>query len=292
MPTAWTETTVTVARTHAEAVASFLLDLGSPGLVTDDGDPTVSLTGYLALDATTELAALRRLCDELGGATPELPPAHIETRVIEQEDWAHTWMDHFPPLAVGERLYITPPWISAVPAGRVAVVIDPGLAFGTGHHATTQGCLTLLEHHIRSHAVRRALDLGTGSGILAIAMVKLGVDEVWAVDTDPEARRAARSNSERNGVAGRIRVADTLADAVGVFDLVTANLLGSLLIDMAAALAAVLARRGHLITSGILLAEAPDVLAAFGKHGLAERRRIVGSGAGEWVTFDLARRSS
>jgi len=292
MPRAWTETTVTVARTHAEAVASFLLDLGSPGLVTDDGDPIVRLTGYLALEATTELVALRRLCDELGGTTPGLPAARIQTRVIEQEDWAHAWMDHFPPLAVGERLYITPPWVTAVPAGRVAIVIDPGLAFGTGHHATTQGCLTLLEHDVRGRGVQRALDVGTGSGILAIAMVKLGVDEVWAVDTDPEALRAARGNAERNEVAGRIYFGNALGDATGIFDLITANLLSSLLIELAPALAAVLTPDGHLITSGILLAEAPDVLAAFEQQGLNERRRTTGSGAGEWMTLDLVRRSS
>ncbi len=287
MANAWTETTVTVARAHAEAVASFLLDLGSPGLATDESDSLVQVTGYLAVEAESQLRELRALCDELAASTPGLPATRIETRRVEQEDWAHAWMDHFPPLCVGDSLYVVPPWLTDVPAGRIAVVIDPGLAFGTGHHATTQGCLVLLERVVRSGRVRRAVDVGTGSGILAIALSKLGVEEVWAVDVDAEARRAAGDNCERNGVADRVRIGTELADAAGRFDVIAANLLSSLLIEMAPALAAALAPAGHVIVSGILDAEAADILAAFAAQGLHESGRVTGSGAGEWVTLDL-----
>jgi ribosomal protein L11 methyltransferase len=175
------------------------------------------------------------------------------------------------------------------------VVIDPGLAFGTGHHATTQGCLTLLERRVRDGGVRRALDLGTGSGILAIALAKLGVAEVWAVDTDADACRVARENCERNAVAERIRICDRLELAPGPFDLVAANLLGPQLIELSPVLAAVLAPCGHLIASGLLICEAPAVTAAFAAEHLVESERVqrssvdtVGS-PGDWVTLDLAR---
>jgi ribosomal protein L11 methyltransferase len=292
MPSAWTETTVTVAAAHAEAVASFLLDLGSPGLTTDESESLVQLTGYLAVDAAASLRELRTLCDELGATTPELPPARIATRRVEQEDWAHAWMDHFPPLCVGDRLYVVPPWVTEVPPGRVSIVIDPGLAFGTGHHATTQGSLVLLERVVHAGRVRRAVDVGTGSGILAIALSKLGVAEVWAVDVDPEARRAARDNGERNGVADRVHIGTALVDGPGRFDLIAANLLSSLLVEMAPALAAALAPAGHAVVSGILDVEAPDVVAAFAARGLHESSRVTGGGAGEWVSLDLVRAPS
>ncbi|MBI1818619.1 MAG: 50S ribosomal protein L11 methyltransferase [Deltaproteobacteria bacterium] len=289
MPTAWTETTVAVASPHAESVASFLLDLGSPGLVSDEaesaGEPQVTLTAYLALEATDQLAALRAFCDQLAIMDPALPPARIATRVLQREDWAHNWMEHFPPLTIGERLSVIPPWISDVPAGRIAIVIDPGLAFGTGHHATTQGCLELIEQHASGRSLECALDVGTGSGILAIALAKFGVAHVAAVDIDPEACRAACENCARNSVSHSVSVSEHLPAAGERFDVIVANLLSSLLIDLAPNLRARLAPTAHLIASGILLSEAEAVRAAFAAVGLVEHDR---TSTGEWVTLDLA----
>ena len=285
MPDCWTETVVTVPADLAEAVGSFLLDLGSPGLVTAEGDGTVALTAFLASDATVQLEALRTFCDDLTASAPNRACAGIVTRRLLQADWAHSWMAHFPPLAVGERLYIVPPWIDEIPSERIPIVIDPGLAFGTGHHATTQGCLVLLERAVSAQSVRRALDLGTGSGILAIALAKLGVAEIEAVDIDPEARRAAADNCARNGVATSVSIGDALRPTLGEFDLIVANLLSTLLIDLAPKLVGALALGGHVIASGILSAEAEGVAQAFAAHHLEERARIAD---GEWITFDFA----
>jgi ribosomal protein L11 methyltransferase len=285
----WTETTVAVASACAEAVASFLLDLGSPGLVTEESESVVTLTAYLAPNARSQLDALEAFCDRLRQTiAPDLPAARITTRRLQEQDWAHNWMDHFPPLAIGKRLYVVPPWIADVPAGRVAVVIDPGLAFGTGHHATTQGCLMLLEEIVAGGGVRRALDVGTGSGILAVALAKLGVSDVCAVDIDSEARRAAVENCRRNGVADRVHVGPDLAALGGSFDLIAANLLSSLLIELAPMLAVRVGRKGHVVASGILLAEVPSVAASFAEQALGESGRIA---TGEWVTLDLVRSS-
>lgn len=286
MPELWTETIVAVASDHAEAVASFLLDLGSPGLVTEEHGDTITLTAFLAADAAAQLAALRVFCNDLIAVTAGIPAMQITTRPLPQADWAHNWMDHFPPLAVGDRLYIVPPWITEVPPGRIAIVIDPGLAFGTGHHATTQACLILLERAVRTQVVRRALDLGTGSGILAITLAKLGVATIEAVDNDPEACRAARENCDRNHVGSPVQVRDHLPRASAGFDLIVANLLSSLLIQLAPQLAAELAADAHLIASGILVDEVSSVVQAFTAHQLVECSRLV---IGEWVTLDCIR---
>ena len=283
MPECWTETTVTIAGELAEAVGSFLLDLGSPGLVTEERAGTVTLTAFLATDATAQLAALQVFCDDLQAVAPAAAPARIATRPLPQSDWAQAWMEHFPPLAVGERLYIVPPWIRDVPADRTSIVIDPGLAFGTGHHATTQGCLILLERALCNRSIARALDLGTGSGILAIALAKLGVAEVEAIDVDAEACRAARDNCARNGVAQRVHIGTQFTGATR-FNLIVANLLSSALIQLAPSLVAALAPAAHLIVSGILITEAASVGAAFAAHSVIEHSRIE---AGEWVTLDL-----
>ncbi len=289
MHSVWTETTVAVASAHAEAVASFLLDLGSPGLVTDDvateeSASTVTLTAYFGADAAVELAALHTFCEELAVSAPDLPRAHVRSRPLRQQDWAHNWMEHFPPLAIGERMYVVPPWVTEIPPGRFALVIDPGLAFGTGHHATTQGCLTLLEQHMQAAPVYRALDVGTGSGILAIALARLGVPEVWAIDTDPLARRAAAENCARNGVTEQVQISAELSAASGCFGLIVANLLSSLFVELAPTLAGALAPAGHLIASGVLVNEAGVVAEAFATQHLAEHRRIA---SGEWLTLDL-----
>ena len=284
MPELWTEATVDVASDCADAVASFLIDLGSPGLITEEREQVVTLTAYLDADPDAQLRALRAFCDNLIAASPGTPVVKIATRPLPQADWAHNWRAHFPPLTVGQRLYIIPPWIHEVPRGRIAIIIDPGLAFGTGHHATTQSCLTLVESIVAARPTARALDVGTGSGILAIALAKLGVAEVHAIDIDPEARRAAMENCARNGVAERVRIGEEVPSASPPFDLIVANLLSSLLIELTPMLTAALARGGHLIASGILVGETDAVVQAFAKRHLVEHTRLV---CGEWVTLDF-----
>jgi ribosomal protein L11 methyltransferase len=290
MSTSWTETIVAVAPEHVEAVGSFLLDLGSPGLVTEEGDGAVTLTAYLAADAREQVTALALLCRALAELSPAARTATILTRPLPQDDWAHRWKDHFPARSVGDRLYVVPPWIDRFPEGRIAIVIDPGLAFGTGHHATTSTCLTLLERIVTSNPVTRALDLGTGSGILAIALAKLGVTDVWATDIDPIALQVARENCERNGVIERVQFTDNWRVLPDPFPLVVANLLSSTLIQLAASLASIVAAAGHLVVSGILQSEGDAVCQAFARCGFAEHAQVSGGESDEtWLTLDLLR---
>ena len=151
-------------------------------------------------------------------------PPHLTP--LANGNWAEAWRQHFRPVVVGRRLVIAPPWEVPTAAGRVVIVIEPGRAFGTGHHASTAGCLEALETLIEP-APASALDLGTGSGILAIAAVRQGVGRVLAVDEDPDALAAATANAARNGVAERIEClrADAGALDVAAVPLVLANLL-------------------------------------------------------------------
>jgi len=173
-----------------------------------------------------------------------------------------------------------------VPANRLAIVLDPGMAFGTGQHASTRGCLVLLETALAERRAARVLDLGTGSGILAIAAAKLGAGEIVAVDIDPDACAAARDNALVNGVAGAIRFADALAAAPGAFDVIVANLLATTLVELADTLAAQLGAGGALIGAGVQLEEAASVRTAWHAAGLRVTAEDVDEG---WVALAARR---
>ncbi|MBX3026522.1 50S ribosomal protein L11 methyltransferase [bacterium] len=261
----WTAITVTAARPFADAIESVLLDLGAPGLETEERGEATRITAHFA-DAPP-LAELDRFLDGLVESEPALPRPRVETATVTDCGWAENWKGHFPPLAIGERLFVHPPWIDQVPAGRVPIVLDPGMAFGTGQHASTRGCLVLLEPALRDRPAARVLDLGTGSGILAIAARKLGAGPIWAIDTDPDACAIAAENAAVNGVHD-LRLGGALAAAPGPFDVVLANLLAGLLVELAPAIAGRLAPGGVAIGAGILAAEAGAVRDAWGAAGL------------------------
>ena len=279
----WTALTLDLPEAYADAVANFLIECGSPGVESTAAGDTVRVTAYFA--DTPPLDALRRYCDDLGCALAPDGSVPLTTRSIAAAAWADNWKLYAQPQCIGERLYVAPSWAPDPPPGRVAVVLDPGMAFGTGQHATTRGCLRQLERVTAARPIARALDVGTGSGILAIALARLGVAEVWAVDTDPTACAVAAANAAANGVAAGIHVVDDLAAAAGPFDLVVANLYADLLEAMAPELHRLLAPRGEVVLSGLLVADEARVCAAFERLGLRRTAREVEE---SWVTFVLA----
>lgn len=281
MARAWLETRVVVPADAADAVSSYLIDLGSPGLVTEDAGGEICLVAYL--EDEDAAARLRRYLERAG-----IDGGAVATQWITDEAWAENWKQHFPPLVVGRRLYVCPPWDEADPAGRIRIVIHPGMAFGTGHHATTRGCLELIERWLPPEC-ERALDVGTGSGVLAIALVLLGVARVVAVDTDPLAREAAAENAERNGVSGAVEIHSSLREIEEApFDLIAANLQLDVLLEVEPELAARNRDDGLLIASGLIERDA----AAFERAYAPRWRQIDRIDDGEWLSLAMRRKAT
>jgi ribosomal protein L11 methyltransferase len=219
------------------------------------------------------------------------PIGELTTRVVHEADWAEAWKAHFPVLRVGRRLVIKPTWRRHRPAADdVVLALDPGMAFGTGLHPTTRLCLAALEALADAGALAgaRVLDVGCGSGILAIAAAKLGATSVLGVDTDPIAVEATIANASRNRLAGRILARQgSLPSGEAPFDVVLANLIASVLIALAPLLRAETRPGGTLLASGIFVDREGEVRDAFAAAGLDVTARMV---EGEWVALEAVRR--
>jgi len=245
----------------AGLVADGLLALGGAAVEETDG----ALVTYVpAPDDADAFAAEAR--ERLAEWLPEGTELGLEWRWQENEDWAAEWKRGLAPRRVTERIVVKPTWTEwdAAP-GQVVIDVDPQMAFGTGEHATTRGCLRLLDGAVRPGA--RVLDVGSGSGILAIAAVRLGAAEAVAVEYDPDANINARENFERNGVDASVRLVEAMADdallePLGRFDLVLANILSGVIRPLLPAMRCALGglADGRLIVSGILRSESPDVI--------------------------------
>ena len=221
----------------------------------------VLLCAYFDRISSVAAEQLRaRLCAAGMLANGSIP----EHRVLVDPGWATMWQGRFAPFRIGQRFLIVPPWQRANEPGRIELVIRPGQAFGTGHHPSTSGTLAALEQLCSKRRIAKALDIGTGSGILAIAMLKLGIAEVTAIDIDAVALANARENARLNQVSGKIEFSTTPVGSLrGCFGLIAANILSSTLIRMAPDLKARLRRRGHLVLAGILRREAQSVADAY-----------------------------
>ena len=190
----------------------------------------------------------------LGLATATAPTISA----VADQDWGQAWREHFRPLAVGRRLVVAPPWDVPRSTGRIVLIIEPGRAFGTGHHGSTAGCLGLLECLMERDRPEAAIDVGTGSGILAIAAARLGVSRILAIDDDPDAVANARTNLDLNGVAESIdcRVDDATTFETAPAPLILANLLTAAHVRLAARYRRLLAPGASLVLGGILDGEA------------------------------------
>ena len=218
------------------------------------------------------------------------PIGQLRTRVVNDADWAESWKEHFPVLPVGRRLVIKPTWRDHRPRpDEVVIELDPGMAFGTGLHPTTRLCLTALEELADRGGLDGAtvLDVGCGSGILAIAAGKLGARRIRGLDTDPIAVEATLANATRNGLDDRLTArVGTLPAGESPVDLVLANLIAGLLIELADRLAAELTPGGTLIASGIIADREDEVRAAFDRAGLPVVNAWSDTG---WVALEALR---
>jgi ribosomal protein L11 methyltransferase len=258
----------------------------------DPGRPSVVRAYVPARDPAAAEAAAQHAAELLGRirAFGLRPIGELRTRTVHEADWAEAWKRHFPVLRVGRRLAIRPTWRRHRAAeGDVVLALDPGMAFGTGLHPTTRLCLAMLESLADRGAIdgRRVLDVGCGSGILAIAAARLGARRVLGVDTDPIAIEATTANARRNRVARRVRAREgSLPTGDGLFDVVLANLIATLLVRLASQLHDELAPGGILVASGIFVDREDEVRDAFAVAGLAVAERVA---EGDWVALEARR---
>lgn len=283
------EITVTTSQEAKEAAADILYQQGVNGLVIEDSYPIaleadvedytplpetefpleeVRLIAYLPLDEqlASKVDSIRQLVATLADYDLDPGRAEVSLSEVEDEDWATAWKAYYKPIPVGEKLLIKPSWEDIEPTDRLVIELDPGMAFGTGTHATTTMCLEILERLIKGG--ERVIDVGCGSGILSIAAALLGASQVQALDYDPVAVKVARENITTSGVGAIVSVAqsDLLQAASGKAHIIVANIIARIIIQLIPQLGAFLAPGGLFIASGIIGERLDAVLASLAAH--------------------------
>jgi len=282
----WLEIKLEIPPAYTELISTFLFSQGSTGLIQEKISKNKErLIVYFPKESSNKnkeneiYLYLASLC---GSA-----PHNLETRIIQEEKWAEAWKSNFKPVKVSPRLVVKPPWEKYQPSpGEVVLLINPGMAFGTGTHQTTQMCLKFLDKLISQTFHRPiVLDVGTGSGILAIAALKLGAQKVQAIDIDRLALEAAKENAKLNkiyrGISFRLASPDQIS---GKFDLIIANLLPQELMAVKDSLAARVKSQGTLIISGFLKKQKKEIYGAFAPLGFRLRQEEELNG---WAGFVL-----
>lgn len=273
---------------NLDALANFLIERGSPGVVLKtDGVQAYFIESAASPSLRREV---RRFVDALARLSPRRRKVTLAWKVIKQEQWQDSWKRFIKPRRVGKNFWVTPPWLKPPKFRRRKVItIEPGMAFGTGTHATTRGCMEFIEAARDRLGTREfsALDVGAGSGILAIVLALLGAQPIYAVDNDPLALQVARENLRANGVAEKVRLSGAALSALRRrFEVVVANLTAETILELAGALEKKVAGKGFLILSGILHHQAGAVTARFApRFRLRQRKR-----SREWMTLLLQRK--
>lgn len=315
----WLEVSLTVDGELAESVADVLARFAPNGVMTeqgvkfndaeDAGTPAGPITVRVYLEANDQLEETRRKLEEalfyLGMIRPLPPPSY---RQIADQNWMEAWKQHYQPILIGRRLLILPAWMEAPDPNRIPIKIEPGMAFGTGTHPTTQLCLELMEKIFDDGlpAVRGSLtdtvhrppstviDVGCGSGILSIAALKLGAEKVLGVDIDEGSIRNSRENADLNGAGERLILGMGSVREIldGKFEfgkapLVLANILAPVIVRLfEAGLADLIEENGAVILSGILLEQEQSVLEAAQAQGLRMNERMQ---IGDWAALAMSR---
>ncbi len=289
MPQTWLRLSVRASAADLDAVSNFLIERGSPGVVVKRN----GIEAYFRRSRTDASLkrAVRRFLRAIEGLDGHRRKLSAQWKIIKEENWHDSWRRFIKAQKVGRSFWVTPPWLPPPKNNRREVItIELGMAFGTGTHATTRGCLEFLEKaagFLRGKDFA-ALDVGTGSGILAIALAKLGARTIWAIDNDPVALKIALENLSFNGVEKNVHLSGAeLSRIRKSFSLVVANLTAETILGLADALAQKVAPRGFLILSGILHEQARTVTRRFGTEGFVLLRR---KREKEWVTLLLKRK--
>ena len=283
----WLSISIETDCQHAEALADALLDAGAlsasiedadagtpaetpqfgePGSITTPGWERSRVVALLPADADAD--ELLAACAPQAGL--DAVPTYTRSEVAEQ-NWVQLTQSQFDPIRVSERLWIVPSWHEAPDAQAINLILDPGMAFGTGSHPTTRLCLEWLERTVTAGV--SVLDYGCGSGILAIAAAKLGATDVLGVDIDAQAVSAALANAERNSVSARFD--DSTYEIRGQYDIVVANILSNPLKALAPAICSHVRSGGRLALSGILVEQADELIACYAPYlalGVADTR--------------------
>ncbi len=270
----WLELEILTSREAADAVGARLLDLRT-GYVEEETDRGVRLRTYLpdGPAASTQIEAIRQHVLGLREFGLDPGPAEIAVRELVEADWTETWKAHFRPFRVG-RFVIRPPWQEAeLREGEIELVLNPGMAFGTGLHPSTRLCLHALEAYVRGGET--VLDIGTGSGILALAAAKLGAQRVVAVDNDPVACAVAAENARDNGVEIEVRCADLFPEEIDQVDLIVMNISAEATAAALPRAPAYLARMGVFIASGFVADSVPELVARAADAGFQVDQHLI-----------------
>ncbi len=310
----WLEVSLTVDGELAESVADVFARFAPNGVMTeqgvkyndaeDAGTPTGPITVRAYLEMNDQIEETRQKLEEslfyLGMIQPVPTPSYKQ---IADQNWMEAWKQHYKPILIGQRLLILPAWMESPDPNRVAIKIDPGMAFGTGTHPTTQLCLELMEKEIEERRKRKesfffplsCIDVGCGSGILSIAALKLGAQKALGVDTDEESIKNARANAGTNGVGDELilGVGSVKEILEGKFaftkaPLVVANILAPVIVRLFdAGLADLIEDDGAIVLSGILIEQEKSVIEAAQAQSLRMNERWQ---MGDWVALTMSRR--
>ncbi len=289
----WAEISIQTSHEATEAIAEIFHEIGASGVVIEDPElvnsyrrsgtwdycdipedlnpEIVTIKAYLPVDDQLDdkLRLFEESVNNLDQHDLDKGRGCIACREVQDEDWAMSWKAYYHPVKIGEKIVVKPSWeeYSALP-GEVVIELDPGMAFGTGTHHTTALCLRCLEDIVRPGRV--VFDIGTGSGVLAIAAAKLGASHVIAVDLDPVAVSVAKDNVAVNQVAAlvQVRQGDLLTGAEGQADVIVANIIADVIIQMLPEIPARLVPDGLFCASGIIADRVADVTAAMLDQGL------------------------
>jgi len=288
----WLVVELNVPKELGEAVSNFLIEQGATGIEELESDVEWQrLRTYFEQDGKEKavLNSLHRYLKSLKQIRPEIPRPHVKTTTLPEQDWGENWKRFFKPVQVTSKFVVKPPWARIRPKrGQIPIDITPGMAFGTGTHATTILCIEALEERIKKRGLS-VLDVGTGSGILSIIAAKLGAQEVCGIDIDGVALENARENLEKNHVSDIVKIKKgSLSVLHGKFDVIVANIDLKSLRKMRNSLLGRLNHRGSLILSGILEKDKERIR----KHYLETKllRCIKETQEGEWVCLTFRKK--